>query len=68
MVNWVRRIRSEKLKEHQYMEECAWGLESKKVDWNEGGNIEQIWQQAKREMVDSERTQRMCNGMMWCGL
>ena len=46
-VNGARMIRSEKLREHQYMEGYARCLESKRVDWNEGRNVEQMWEQVK---------------------
>ena len=46
-MNGSRRIRSEKLKEHHYMEGYARCLESKRVDWDEGGNVEEMWEQEK---------------------
>ena len=58
------------------MEGYARCLESKKVDWDVNGNVEEMWEQGKRAMADSarevcglvrggERTQRMYGGMMW---
>ena len=47
MVNGAREIRSEKLREHQYMEGYARCLERKRIDWEERGNVEQMWEQAK---------------------
>ena len=58
------------------MKQYARCPESKRVDWDVGKNVEQIWEQVKRAMVDSarevygsvrvgERTQRMYGGMMW---
>ena len=47
VVNGTRIIRSEKLREHQYIEGYAWCLESKRVQWDEGRNIEKMWEQAK---------------------
>ena len=36
VVNGARRIRSEKLREHQYMEGYTRCLKSKRVDWDVG--------------------------------
>ena len=33
VMNWERKIRSEQLREHQYMERYPRYLESKRVDW-----------------------------------
>ena len=55
MVNGTRRIRSEKLREHQYMEGYATCLESKRVEWDEVRNVEKMWGQAKQAVVDSAR-------------
>ena len=43
MVNKESRIRSKKLREQQYMEKYAKCLESKRVDWEVGGNVEEMW-------------------------
>ena len=45
-MNGARRLRSE-----QYMEGYARCTESKRVDWNVGGNVVQMWKQAKRTML-----------------
>ena len=37
------------------MEGYAKCLESKRVDWDEGENIEQMWEQVKQAMVESAR-------------
>ena len=47
----ARRIRSEKLREHQYREGYARSLEGKEVEWDGGNNIEHMWEQVKRAMV-----------------
>ena len=52
-MNEARRIRSEKLREYECMEGNGRCLESKIVEWDEGRNVEQIWEQVKRAMVDS---------------
>ena len=51
----ARRIRSEKRGEHQYREGYARPLEGKRVEWDGGNNVEHIWEQVKRTMVESER-------------
>ena len=37
------------------MEGYARCLESKRVEWDEDRNVEKIWEQVKRAMVDSAR-------------
>ena len=51
----ARRIRSEKLREHQYREEYARSLEGKKVEWDGENNVEHMWEQVKWTMVESAR-------------
>ena len=51
----ARRIRSEKLREHQYREEYARSLEGKRIEWKGENNVEHIWEQVKRVMVENER-------------
>ena len=64
-----------KLKEHQYREGYARTLEEKGVEWERNNNVEHMWEQGKRAMVESarercgsarvgERTQRVCCGTM----
>ena len=48
VVNGARRIRREKLREHQYMEGYARCLESKRVKW-EGENVEQMREQYNKQ-------------------
>ena len=43
----ARRIRSEKLREHQYREEYARSLEGKGVELNEKNNVEYMWEQVE---------------------
>ena len=50
VVDRARRIRSEKLREHQYREEYARSLEGKRVEWDGENNIEHMWEQVKRTM------------------
>ena len=70
-----RRIRSEKLRGHEYREGYARSLEGKRVEWDGDDNVEHLWEQVKRGMVESprevcgsvrigERTQRVCSGTM----
>ena len=44
-MNGGRRIRSEELEEHQYIERYVRGLESKRVKWDENSNVEQMWEE-----------------------
>ena len=49
----ARRIRSEKLGEHQYREEYAKTLEGKGEEWDGDNNVEYMWEQVKWAMVGS---------------
>ena len=51
----ARRIRSEKQREHQYIEGYARSLEEKIVEWDGDNNVEHIWEQVKWAMVGSVR-------------
>ena len=51
----TRRIRSDKLREHHYREEYATTLEGKRVECEGENNVEQMWEQVKRAMVESAR-------------
>ena len=51
----ARRIRSKKPKEHQYREEYDRSLWGKEVEWVGDNNVEHMWEQVKRAMVDSAR-------------
>ena len=55
MVVGARSIRSEKLSEHQYRERYARSLEGKGVEWDGDNNVEHMWEQVKRAMVQSAR-------------
>ena len=46
VVDRARRIRSEKLREHQYREKYARFLDRKRVEWD-GENVEHMWEQVK---------------------
>ena len=39
----ARRIRSEKLREHQYREGYAKSLEGKRVEWDGDDNVDHMW-------------------------
>ena len=41
----ARRIRSKKLREHQYREGYGRSLEGKEVEWNGDDNVEHMWEQ-----------------------
>ena len=51
----ARRIRSKKLREHQYREGYVRSLEGKKVEWDEDKNFEHMGEQVKWAMVESTR-------------
>ena len=53
----VRRIRSEKLREHRYGEGYARTLEGKGVEWDRDDNVAQV----KRAMVES--TEKVCHSV-----
>ena len=53
VVDRARRIRSEKLREHQYRGEYARSLEGKRVEWDGENNFEHMWEQVKWAMVES---------------
>ena len=48
-------IRSEKLREYQYREGYARSLEGKGVEWDGDNNVEYMWEQVKRAMLESTR-------------
>ena len=50
----ARRIRSEKLRVDRYREGYARSLEGKRVE-GDGDNVEHMWEQMKRAMVESAR-------------
>ena len=50
---WIRKIKSEKLRGHQYREGYTRSLEGKRVEWVGENNIEHMWEQVKRAMVES---------------
>ena len=53
-----RRIKSKTLREHQYREGYARSLEGKGVEWDGNNNVEHMWEQVKRAMVESAREVR----------
>ena len=55
VVDRARRIRTEKLREYQYREGYARFLGGKGVEWDEENNIEWIWGQVKRVIVENAR-------------
>ena len=52
---WARRIRSEKLREHQYKEGYARSFEGKGIEWDEDNKVERLWEQVKLATVKSAR-------------
>ena len=62
----ARRIRSEKLREHQFREGYAWSLEEKRVEC-----VEHMWEQVKWAMVESARVEvgsvrKNPKSVWWC--
>ena len=51
----ARRIRSEKLREHQYREGYAKSLEGKGVEWGGDNIVKHMWEQVKRAVVECAR-------------
>ena len=51
----ARRIKSEKLREHQYRKRYARSLEGKGVEWDRDNYVKQMWEQVKRAMGESAR-------------
>ena len=51
----ARRIRSEKLRKHQYREEYTRSLEGKRVEWDGENIVEHMWKQVKQAIVESAR-------------
>ena len=47
MVVRARRIRSEKLREHQYKEGFARSFEGKRIEWNGDNNVKHKWEEVK---------------------
>ena len=70
------RIKSEKLREHQYREGCVMYFEGKEVEWDGDNKVDHMWEHVKRAMVESARevcgsmrvgegrSQRVCGGTM----
>ena len=57
----ARRIRSEKLRKHQYREGYARSLEGKGVEWDGDDNVKHMWEQVKWAMV--ERATEVCGSV-----
>ena len=51
----ARRIRSEKLRDHQYREGYAMSLEEKRVEWDGENNVEHMWEGVKRAVVEKAK-------------
>ena len=51
----ARRIRSEKMIQHQYREGYDRSLKGKGVKWDGDNNGEHMWEQVKRVMVETAR-------------
>ena len=62
---WARRIRSKKLREHQYREGYARFLEGKKVEWDGDYNVERRKLESAKEVCDSLRVRRKNPKSVW---
>ena len=51
----ARRIRREKLREHQYREEYTRSQEGKRVEWDGENNVKYMWELVKWAMVENAR-------------
>ena len=51
----ARRIRSKKVREHQYREGYVRSLEGKGIELDGDDNVEHMWEQVKWAMVESAR-------------
>ena len=51
----ARRIRSEKLREYHYRERYAMSLVGKRVELDGDNNVDHMWEQMERAMVESAR-------------
>ena len=49
----VRRIRNEKLMEDRYRERYTRPLKGKRIEGDGDNNVEHIWEQVKRAMVET---------------
>ena len=55
VVNGCRNIRNAELREHQYRDGYEKCLEDRRVEWNEERNVELMWEQVKRAVVEGVR-------------
>ena len=55
VVDGARRIRTEKMREHQYREGYIRSPDGKRVECNGENNVEHIWEKVKLAMVESAR-------------
>ena len=55
MIVGARRIRSKKLREHQYREGYTRSLEGKEVEWDGDNNVEHMWEQVEWSVVENAR-------------
>ena len=51
----ARRIRSEKLRENQHRKGYVRSVEGKGVEWEGENNVEPMWEQVKRAVVEIAR-------------
>ena len=65
----ARRIKSEKLREHQYREGYARSLEGKEVEWDgmEKKNIEHMWEHVIRQWQNVQVGGKNPKSVWWNG-
>ena len=48
----AKRVRSKKMREHQFREGYARSLDGKGIEWDREDNVEHMWEQVKWAMVE----------------
>ena len=61
----ARRIRSDKLREDQYIKGYARSLEEERVEWNGDNDAKNMWEQVKRPMVGSTSGLWLSESVWW---
>ena len=65
-VDRASRIRNEKLREHQYIIEYARSLDGKRIKCDVGNNVEHLWEQVKRTLVQNSK--EVCDSLRGGGM
>ena len=51
----ARKIRSKKLRDHQYREGYIRSIEGKGVEWDGDNNLKHLWEKVKQVMVENAK-------------